>query len=302
MMQCGYQSPRPLERQGKGSRGMVESSVQGAASTAPPLVYTSYEGNSWGAELHNTGVKFLVDPWLVGTLTFGGLDFIYSGSKKVATPESIDVDSLVKETDFILITMSIDDHCHKPTLEVLPRNVPIVASPSAAAVVRKMGFTTVYELDHDETVSLLGDRITIQATEGALVGPPWSKRENGYVVKENVPGGMSLYYEPHADYNPASVAKVGQVDVVVSPPCTQSLLGYDLVKGTSENIPLLKMLKPKVVVPLMNAEFEGSGPLNTLITETGGPDMLKKQIQDDGGLGDVRICLPKAGQPCPVEW
>lgn len=38
---------------------------------------------------------------------------------------------------------------------------------------------------------------------GALVGPPWSQRELGVVLRENLPAsaggrGASLYYEPHA--------------------------------------------------------------------------------------------------------
>lgn len=33
------------------------------------------------------GINVLVDPWLVGKLTFGGLDMIYAGSKRVARPE-----------------------------------------------------------------------------------------------------------------------------------------------------------------------------------------------------------------------
>jgi hypothetical protein len=30
---------------------------------------------------------------------------------------------------------------------------------------------------------------------GALVGPPWSKRQLGVVFRETEPGGVSLYYE-----------------------------------------------------------------------------------------------------------
>lgn len=51
-----------------------------------------------------TGVKVLVDPWLVGRLEFAGQTWLYSGSKRVARPETIDVDRLAAETDFILLT------------------------------------------------------------------------------------------------------------------------------------------------------------------------------------------------------
>ena len=51
---------------------------------------------------------------------------------------------------------------------------------------------------------------------GALVGPPWSKRQNGYVLREAAGGGSgsagaSLYYEPHCDFDVAAVTRVGQV-------------------------------------------------------------------------------------------
>jgi len=294
---CQFQSGQHVRKVSTHAAGQVETTMSKA-----PLTYISYEGNSWSVELAATGTNILVDPWLVDKLTFGGLEFIYAGSKRKSTAEAINVDDIAAQTDLILITMSIDDHCHRPTLQVLPKSLPVVASPSAAKVAREIGYQTVYELDHGQEISLMEGKISVKATEGALVGPPWSKRENGFVIEEKVPGGVSLYYEPHADYNPTSVASVGTVDVVVSPPCTQSLLGYDLVKGTSETIPLLKMLKPKVVIPLMNAEFDASGPLNSLIMETGGPEMLSNQLKQQKELQDIKICLPEAGKECPVRF
>lgn len=270
---------------------------------AKGLTYTSLEGNTWSAELSHTKTRVLTDPWLVGNLTFGGLDFIYSGTKKVATPDTIDLDAVANTTDFMLLTMSIDDHCHTPTLKALVEknaDLPIVASPSAAKVARDIGFRVVYELDHGQEIELKNGLIHIKATEGALVGPPWSKRENGFVITEK--GGISIYYEPHADYNLSSVQSIGTCDVIISPPCTQSLLGYDLVKGKTETIPLLEILKPKAVIALMNAEFDGSGPLAALISESGGPSVLEQQIKESPGVAkSTRVFVPKAGEPLEVE-
>ena len=64
---------------------------------------------------------------------------------------------------------------------------------------------------------------------GALVGPPWSKRENGFVVSETAPGGIRLYYEPHCDYDEDAVAKLGKVDVMVTPASSQVLIKFPLV-------------------------------------------------------------------------
>ena len=273
---------------------------------AKSLTYVSHEGNSWGVNLDQTNTRLLVDPWLVGSLTFGGLDFIYEGKKKVfGKDEPVDLDKVARETDVILLTMSIDDHCHKPTLEALYQrrpDVPVVGSPSAAALARSVGFTNVTELDWEKEEELDMGNLTLRATAGALVGPPWSKREAGFVIREKGENGISLYYEPHCDFEASSVRKVGTVDVVVSPPNTQSLLGYDLVKGNTDNVALLSMLRPKTVIALMNAEFDGSGPLAALISETGGPDVLKQQIIEASAVdSSVEVVVPKSGEPLKVQ-
>ncbi|KAI3430563.1 hypothetical protein D9Q98_005156 [Chlorella vulgaris] len=286
------------------------SSTPAAASApcASSLTYTSYEGNSFAVEFPNSGVNVLVDPWLVGKLSFGGLEFIYAGSKRVAHPDSIDVDALARGTDLLVLTQGIDDHAHKPTLKRLPKTLPVVASASGAAVARSLGFRSVTTLDHGQTLTLLDGRLTIQGTAGALVGPPWSKRELGVVLRENLEGGgrgASLYYEPHADYQPDSVeqavAKGGPVDVVVSPPCSQSLFGYPLVKGSTDSVALLRMLKPKAFVPLMNAEIDQAGPLSKLVTETGSTEQLQKELAAEAGLSGIRVCVPVPAQPLSVE-
>jgi L-ascorbate metabolism protein UlaG (beta-lactamase superfamily) len=299
-----------MQRAGSLQRCQAESTTSSSNASTPAaatpfsaaaLTYTSYEGNSWRAEFASTGLKVLVDPWLVGKLAFGGFESVYCGTKRVARPETIDIDRLAAETDFILLTMSIDDHAHRPTLERLPKSIPVVGSPSAAAVARKLGYTTVYGVDHGQEVTVCDGKMKIRATQGALVGPPWSKRENGYVLTETSSTGISMYYEPHADYVASSVAEVGTVDVVVSPPSTQSLLGYQLVKGATDNVPLLKMLRPKVIIPLMNAEFDATGPLHYLLSESGGVDLLQKQLEETPELKNVKICLPLAGAPMAVE-
>ncbi|KAL4448826.1 hypothetical protein ABPG77_007543 [Micractinium sp. CCAP 211/92] len=274
-------------------------------SGAAALTYTSYEGNSFRVQFAKTGINVLVDPWLVGKLTFGGLDMIYAGSKRVARPEVIgDLEQLANETDLLVLSQGIDDHAHKPTLQALPKTIPVVASSSAAAVARTLGFRTVYTLRPGQSLALLGGALTVRATAGALVGPPWSQRELGLVLQENLEGGArgtSLYYEPHADYLPDSVAAVAPVDVVVAPPCSQILFGYPLVKGSTDTLSLLKLLNPKVYVPLNNAEFDQEGPLADLLVEEGSADQVQQQLAAEPSLAGIRVCVPAAAQPMPVE-
>lgn len=90
----------------------------------------------------------LVDPWLVGTLSFGEQTWLLESSKYL--PPSVDV--ALEGVDAILLSQSLDDHTHVPTLKALPKSVPILAQPDAAQVAIDLGFTSVKALDHGEQV------------------------------------------------------------------------------------------------------------------------------------------------------
>jgi hypothetical protein len=128
------------------------------------------------------------------------------------------------------------------------------------------------------------------------VGPPWSKRQNGYVLREACPSPASLYYEPHCDFDAGSLRQeAGAVDVVVTPvKSTLMNLGagaYPLVLGDINLQQLLRLLGPKVVVPLLNAEIDQEGLLSQLLIERGrGAEGLQAQLAAAGIR--VRVDLP----------
>jgi L-ascorbate metabolism protein UlaG (beta-lactamase superfamily) len=97
------------------------------------------------------GGKVLVDPWLVGTLSFGAQTWLLESSKYL--PPS--VEDVLKGVDAILLSQSLDDHMHLPTLKVLPKDIAIIAQPDAAKVVTGLGFTDVRALDHGQQVCTL---------------------------------------------------------------------------------------------------------------------------------------------------
>lgn len=70
--------------------------------------------------------------------------------------------------------------------------------------------------------------------------------------------------------------------------------------GKDNIVGLLKQLKPKVFLPLVNAEFDSEGPLSSLISEKGSvaglPDALKAE-----GLTCVELVVPEAGKPTSVD-
>eukprot|EP00199_Chlamydomonas_sp_CCMP681_P008556 CAMPEP_0119109500 /NCGR_PEP_ID=MMETSP1180-20130426/18874_1 /TAXON_ID=3052 ORGANISM="Chlamydomonas cf sp, Strain CCMP681" /NCGR_SAMPLE_ID=MMETSP1180 /ASSEMBLY_ACC=CAM_ASM_000741 /LENGTH=147 /DNA_ID=CAMNT_0007095283 /DNA_START=50 /DNA_END=493 /DNA_ORIENTATION=+ len=135
---------------------------------------------------------------------------------------------------------------------------------------------------------------------GALVGPPWSKRQNGIVFREILPPsspqpGTSVYFEPHCDFDTASVTSVAPVDVVISPTKTASVgvgvLSYPLTMGSINLQKLLRILKPKVLIPLLNSEIEHSGALAAILTETGDYAALQEELKRVG-LTDIRVEWP----------
>jgi len=83
------------------------------------------------------------------------------------------------------VTQWVDDHTHIPTLERLPKHIPIVAQPEAAERIRPLGFKSLTTIKHGQTLQLCDNKLQLTATAGALVGPPWSTRQNGYVLKVN---------------------------------------------------------------------------------------------------------------------
>jgi len=48
-------------------------------------------------------------------------------------------------------SQGLDDHAHVPTLQLLPKSLPVIASPTAAEVATKLGFTQVVSLAPGKT-------------------------------------------------------------------------------------------------------------------------------------------------------
>jgi hypothetical protein len=61
----------------------------------------------------------------------------------------------------------LPDHAHVPTLERLPKDMHVVASPAGAKVAAGLGFTDITALDHGEEITIAGGKMKIRATAGA---------------------------------------------------------------------------------------------------------------------------------------
>jgi len=323
-----------------------------AASTlSRGIVYTTHEGNSWEATLapsgacfffqsisrefrfrspwqvfctnlfpflpphpkkKKTGTTILVDPWLVGALTFGDTPWLYEGKKKRLPAQ--DLAAVCSRTDVLLISQALPDHAHGPTLRALPdKALPVVCSPAAEAAVREAGFTDVTALPIGASAETAGGRLRVTATAGALVGPPWATRENGFLIEElgtTATRPLRIYYEPHCDWGEGALDALagggegGAIDAVVTPAVSQRLAGYPLVMGEENLVRLVRALRPAALIPLVNAEFEQSGPLAAAIQQVGdgGAAAVEARLRESGLASTTKYYAPEApGRPLAIE-
>ncbi|MBE9214364.1 MBL fold metallo-hydrolase [Plectonema cf. radiosum LEGE 06105] len=245
-------------------------------------MYLTYlDSNSWLVEIG--GQNILIDPWLVGSLTFANLDWLFKGSRpqERAIPEKIDL---------ILLSQGLEDHAHPPTLKQLDRNIPIVASANAAKVVNQFNYQQVNTLAHGEKFTLNGN-VEITATPGSPIGP--TLVENGYLLKE-LESGFTLYYEPHS-YHSELLKKSAPVDVVITPLIDLGLpfIG-PIIKGKEKALEVAKWLEPQVMLPTAaggDVMFEGL--LMNLIKPEGTVEDFRSLLQQHNIAAEV--LEPKSG-------
>ncbi len=232
------------------------------------MFLTWFDSNSWLLEIGQK--RILIDPWLVDSLIFSNLEWLFKGwrSQNRPIPENIDL---------ILLSQGLEDHSHPPTLKQLDHNIKVVASPNASKVVQQLGYTKVTTLAHGETFTL-DNQIEIKAFPGSPIGP--FLVENSYFLKD-LESGLSLYYEPHGYHSP-EVKQAGPIDVVITPfiDMTLPLLG-PIINGKNSILEVAKALQPQVILPTAaggDVIFEG---------------LLMKLIQTKGSVGEFRSLLEK---------
>jgi hypothetical protein len=285
--------------------------------TSDKIILTYLEINGWLLTMNN-GMMVLIDPILEGPLDFFGMPMLFQGTKRVLPTTGLMELLPLQHIDCLLLTQGLDDHAHIPTLTKLrqskhfPKDVPIVAPPSAQSALKQSGWygstSNIRFLDHGQETRILNQRcnvddddtvttsLSIQATTGALVGPPWQRRENGYILScakrpssnsttattttstttttntaTTQPPMISLYIEPHVEFHPPELSKYAPVDVVITPTTGQALPMLELVHGPKDSIRLIKTLRPRFVVPMPNGEIDIAGLVAQFVTTVGTP-------------------------------
>lgn len=305
-----------------------------ATSSSSACSLTYLEINGW--LITCGGVTVLVDPVLDGNLDFG-IPAVYTAAKRVLPAQGL-LDTL-PALDALLITQGLDDHAHLRTLEKLAKSdpqLPVYAPPSARATLEAVRFEDVtYLASQSRRIELpylgfdalpsirlpaasknldtalirprdaptaSGMGLSVRATSGALVGPPWQQRENGYVLRAGRRAdGVSLYIEPHVEFDKDELRDIAPVDAVITPISGQGLPGFELVHGSDASIDLIKRLQARCVLPMRNGAVDASGLSAPLICEIGRSDdrSFERALRTAGSMAEVMNVRP--GEPVTVH-
>ncbi|XP_078177266.1 metallo-hydrolase/oxidoreductase superfamily protein [Carex rostrata] len=277
------------------SSSAASSPVVSATSSSIRLTYL--EINSWIWDI--SGFNILVDPILVGNLDFGA-PWAFDGAKKFVKNYKIDD---LPELDCLLITQSLDDHCHIRTLTPLSQrnpNLPVVATPNAESILEPL-FRNVTYLEPGEKTDLEGKsgaKVNISATAGPVLGPPWQRPENGYIVKAGE-NGLSLYYEPHCVYNESFLENY-RADVVITPVIKQLLPFFTLVSGQEDAIKLAKLLEAKYIIPMRNGDVDAKGILSAILSSAGTMEAFQEMLARE--IPEAKLLEPTPGFPLEISF
>lgn len=259
------------------------------------------ESNSWELKVNNFLIS--VDP-VLGQLDFG-IPALYAGNKKFINEKS-EIDNVAENSDLVLISQGFDDHAHSPTLKILARknpDLPYLCPPSALSILTKCGIrpSMIRTILPGQEVTFDKGKtsIKIKATSGALLGPPWQQKENGYIISPSKSSTKfpSVYYEPHCMYDEKELSRL-QADVVISPVVSQELPAFTLVAGGSKALKLAGILKSKFLIPLANGELDQTGLLAKIIKSKGSENEFLNISKKAGSK--LKVLTASPGQPIKV--
>jgi hypothetical protein len=247
----------------------------------PSITATYLGANGWLLDFPG-GPRLLVDPWLSGPLQFGPGDWLLKG--ELAEPQP-----LPEGVDLLLLTQALNDHCHPPSLALLPKDLPVVGSAAAAQRVRSLGFLSATPLRPGERHGV--GALTITATAGAAV----PQVENGYLLEH--PSG-SLYLEPHGFLSPDLPAR--PLTAVITPVIDVGLpVAGAFVRGRTALPQLLERFQPvTVLASTTGGDVRFSGLLANLLQVQGSPNEAAATVAAWGEASSpCRFIDPVPGQP-----
>ena len=244
------------------------------------LTATYLGANGWVLDFG--GMRVVVDPWFTGPLSFGPMDWLLKG--ELATPQPVPAG-----IDLLLLSQGLPDHCHPPSLALLPKDLPVVASPTAARKAQELGFANVTPLRPGERHDF--GALAITATAGAAV----PQIENGGRLDH--PAG-SRYLEPHGFPSPDLPNR--PLTAVITPVIDVGLpVAGAFVRGRSALPDLLERFQPAAVLAsTTGGDVRFSGLLASVLQVEGSPEEAAAVVAQAGGC---RFIDPVPGQPYRLD-
>ena len=248
---------------------------------SPTLTATYLGANGWLLEFER--LRVLVDPWFTGPLSFGPIDWLLKG--ELASPQPVP-----EALDLLLLSQGLPDHCHPPSLALLPPELPVVASPTAARKAQQLGFRRVTALAAGRSHS--HGPLTITATAGAAV----PQIENGWLLDH--PAG-NLYLEPHGFLSAALPSR--RLSAVITPVLDVGLpLAGAFVRGRTALPQLLERFQPAAVLAsTTGGDVSFSGLLASALQVQGSPEEAAALVA--ARAGGCRFIDPQPGTPYRLE-
>ena len=204
--------------------------------------------NGWIIEFKKA--RIVIDPWLIGDLTFPPGGWFFKGIliDEIPTPDNIDL---------ILLTQGLPDHCHIPSLKKFPKETNIICSKSASKTLDELNFESINIMLPGQNIKF--NDISIEATSGAAV----PQVENGYIL-ETTDG--SFYIEPHGFLD--NTIKPRKLDAVITPTKNLQLpVVGPFVKGADVIPRLVKLFDPSYILSsTTGGDAQFSGILNSFIS------------------------------------
>jgi len=247
---------------------------------------TWLDSNSWLIEIG--GQNILLDPWLVGSLTFGNLTWLFKGEKRSKR-------EIPSRIDLILLSQGLEDHAHPATLKELDKQIPVVASPGAAKVAQALGYIEVTTLNHTESFNL-ANQVEIKAVPGSPVGP--TTTENGYILKD-LTNGKTIYYEPHGYHSP-TLKNDGIINAIITPiiDLKLPLLG-PVIKGQKSALEVCQWLKPEFIIPTAaGGDIVFEGLLMSILRSEGSVEEFQNLLSENNL--STKVIDPKPGEAFAV--
>lgn len=276
------------------------SAPASAAKTAT-VWYTALGNNTF--VLEGAGVRILVDPFLVGDLVFFSPKFY--ALEKSATHQGL---GKAGDYDAIMLTQTLPDHAHEPTLRAIVKtrpDVPIIAPGGAGPLLTNIGFTnfTLMSLGTSTQPLPQAKNVRITVGPGSVVGPPGSTPMLAVLFDFD---GLRVYHEPHGEHDAPFLSKcsrLGTVHAVVVPVVSTKLqpINYALVNGADEALELARAIKAKTIVALDNAAGKSQGILAKFLEMRNDRQKVQDTLRNDPVLSDVLyIEPPQDGTPVVI--